>query len=234
MNRRFFALTTAAVALLSPAVCHAEDPPPTADEVLRLVRLSYALQDYSLTGQLRDDDTGATQAFQLTMSQQVIRFRFSNPNEIINLDLATSPPTLSRVIPGGKQEVPLSMLGAPVRGMAVSYEDLALRFLDWPNGQMLGDEKVSTVKCWKVRVTTPDGAGAYGTVDVWVHQESGGMAQMEAYDRSGKKIKRFQVRKIQKAGDATVLKEMRIETFDPASGKTVARTYMSMDKPEKN
>ncbi len=233
MNRRKFLSLTAFATQLPGPLC-AEDPPPTADEVLRLVRLSYALQNYKLTGQLRDDDSGATQPFELTMAERVIRFRFSNPNEIINLDLATSPPTLSRVVAGGKQEVPLAMLGAPVRGMAVSYEDLALRFLDWPNGQMLGDDKVATVRCWKVRVTSPDGAGAYGTVDVWVHQESGGMAQMEAYDRSGKKIKKFQVRKIQKAGDATVLKEMRIETFDPASGKTVARTYMSMDKPEKN
>lgn len=212
----------------------ADDPPPTGEEILRLVRLSNALQNYKLTGSLRDSSSGKSDAFTLNMEQNIMRFRFSNPNFIVHLDQTTTPASLKTVQAGGSGAVPLSKYGERVRGFAINYEDLSMCFLYWPGAKLLGEESYKTQKCWKVRVTSPDSATPYGTVDLWVHQASGGMAKMEAYDLQGKLAKRFEVGKIQKVDGATILKEMKIESYSPGSSKSDGRTYMTLDNPERN
>jgi hypothetical protein len=89
------------------------------------------------------------------------------------------------------------------------------------------------VKCWLIRVTAPDQKGPYYTVDLWVEKASGGVAKMEAYNVLSKMVKRFQVTKIQKADGATVLKEMRIESFNILNGEPQGRTYLTLDAPQK-
>ena len=202
---------------------------------MRLVRLSYALQDSKLTGKLRDDDSGREEPFALTMSQMVIRFLFTNPNHIVNLDLASEPPVLREVKPGGSNEVPMSQYDDKVRGFDLNYEDLSLRFLYWPNPKLMGEENVAIgQKAWKIRVTSPDAKGPYGTVDLWIHQGSGGMAKMEGWDRKGNKVKHFEMRSFQKVGESYAPKEIRVDTYAPGSSKKTGSTYMTFDKPIKN
>jgi hypothetical protein len=230
MHRRLFVSWLGVVGLVGAGTLEAKDAEPTAEEIMRLVRMSYALQDYKLTGSLRDDATGRKEAFELTMQQQTIRFRFANPAEIVDLDLAKQPAALSRVVAGGKEVVGLASYAESVRGMAMNYEDLSLRFTYWPQPKLMGTDTIKTAKCWVVRVVNPDGKGPYGTVDLWVHQGSGGVARMDAYDPLGKLMKRFQVVSVQKVRDVTILKEMRVEAFDPPGSGKARRTYMKLDK----
>jgi hypothetical protein len=229
MNRRLLLVGLATLLGYERAPLAAETE-PTAEDIMRLVRMSYALQDYKLNGSLRDDSSGKKEAFELTMQQQTIRFRFSNPSEIVDLDLATQPATLSRVLPGGKSAVPISSYDESVRGMSMNFEDLSLRFTYWPNPKLMGTDSIKTQKMWVVRVVNPDGKGPYGTVDLWVHQGSGGVAKMEAYDPKGLKMKKFEVVSVQKVNDATILKEMKVEAYVPAGSKNARRTYMKLDK----
>jgi len=229
MNPRHFAvLLTLFVGL--GGLSQAADPEPTAEEIMQLVRMSYALQDYKLNGSLRDDTSGKKEPFELTMQQQTIRFRFTEPAEIVDLDLGTQPATLSRVLPGGKSSVPVASYGEAVRGMSMNFEDLSLRFTYWPAPKLMGTDSIKTQKMWVVRVTNPDGKGPYGTVDLWVHQGSGGVAKMEAYDVKGLKMKKFEVVSVQKVNDVTILKEMKVEAYEPPGSKNVRRTYMKLDK----
>ena len=122
--------------------------------------------------------------------------------------------------------------GESVRGMDFNYEDLSMRFLYWPNAKLMGEDRIRTVKCWYIRVMNPDRKGPYWTVDLWVHQESGGVARMDAYNFQSKLVKRFQVISVQKSGKATILKEMRVESFNPLNGDRKGRTYMKLDKPD--
>ncbi len=224
------ALPLAAAAVLAQSGV-AQSQEPTAEDIMRLVRASYAQQNYKLTGNLRDDATGRREAFELTMQQQTVRFRFDNPPEIVELDLGRQPAALSRVAPGGKSPVPIASYNAEVRGMGLNFEDLSLRFTYWPNPKLEGTDTIKTQKMWVVRVTNPDGKGPYGTVDLWVHQGSGGVAKMEAYDFQGQKMKRFEVVSVQKIDGVTILKEMKLEAFDPpGSKKATRRTYMKLDK----
>jgi hypothetical protein len=221
--------------LLLAATLRAQDAQPkTAEEILSIVRRSYALQNHKMNGQLRDDATGRTEPLTLTMKNQVMRFLFTNPpKEIVHLDLNTSPATLYQVRAGGSAQVEGDQFAASVRGMAFNYEDLSLRFLYWPRPQLMGEGRVSAQKCWIVRVTNPGKDGPYYVVDIYVHQGSGGAAKMEAYDRNSKVVKRYQVNKVQKVDNATVLKELKIETVNPFNGEIKGRTYMTLDNPEK-
>ena len=214
-------------------VRRAEPAPPTGDDVLRLVRMSQALQDLKqLKGNLRDDETGKKIPFDLTMTGGIIRFDFRGPDEIINLDLNDNQkPTLRRIAAGNDLVMPQSLGSQPVRDTFINYEDLSMRFLYWPNAKILDTEHVRTRKCWKVRVVTPDKRGPYGTVDIWVDQDSGAMMQMEAYDMLGKKVKNFKVISGQKYKGAWILKEMRIEGYDPLKGSLKGRTYMDIKDP---
>ena len=226
--------------LALPALTRAEDAAralPAPEDLLKLVRVSYTLRDSRLTGRLRDNESGKEEPFDLNMSQQSVRFRFAKPPQIVNLDLSTSPATLRDVKPGGSDEVPASMYSERVRGFDLTYEDLSMSFLYWTKAETLGEESLGTFsgqKAWKVRVTTPDNKGPYGTVDIWVHQGSGGMAKMEGWDRKGNKIKHFEMRSFQKVGDSYAPKEIRVDTLDPKSGRKSGTTYMTFDKPVKN
>ncbi len=224
------------VPLFFAAVLRAEEAKPrTAEEILRIVRLSYALQNHKMNGQLRDDATGRIEPMTLTMEGRVMRFLFKNPpKEIVHLDLNSTPATLYQVREGSSGEVSKDQLDDRVRGMDFNYEDLSLRFLYWPRPQLMGETRVSAQKCWIVRVTNPGRDGPYYVVDIYVHQGSGGAAKMEAYDRSSKVVKRYQVTKVQKVDNATVLKELRIESINPFNGEVKGRTYMTMDNPVKN
>lgn len=232
MNRRLFLASLAAAPLV-----RAQNPAPTAEEVLVLVRKSYALQDHKMTGRLRDGNTGREEPLELTLSQSVMRFRFINPPaEIIHLDLTETPATLWEVKAGGSSKVPLANAANPVRGMDFNYEDLSQRFLYWKNAKMMdANARLSAagIKCWLVRATAPDTSGPYYTVDLWVHKDSGGVAKMEAYNSRSKLVKRFEVTKMWKVGEATALREMRVMSFNALDGSRKGTTYMTMDKPEK-
>ncbi len=211
----------------------AETLPPTGEEILRLVRMSQALQDLkNLNGRLRNDDTGQEYPFTLTMADNVIRFVFPDPpKEIINLDLNDNGTKLTRVAAGGKIEMPLSLYGEPVRQTAINFEDLSMRFLYWPNAKIVGEESISFQKCWIVRVQNPDNRGPYRLVDCWVHKDSGAMMQMRAYNGAGKLLKEFKVRKGQKYKGAYILKQMRVESYNTDTNKINGRTYLEISDP---
>lgn len=222
-------------------VRRAELPPPTGEEVLRLVRMSQALQDLKhLKGKLRIEQSdldarfeGQEYPFDLTMSDNVIRFVFPDPpKEIINLDLNENGTKLTRVSAAGRIEMPASLYGERVRQTAINFEDLSMRFLYWPNAQVTGDDSISFQKCWVVRVNNPDSRGPYRSVDAWVHKDSGAMMQMRAYNGSGQLLKEFKVRKGQKYKDAYILKQMRVESYDSSTRKVVGRTYLEIADPD--
>jgi len=229
-------LSIAAAAILMPAYVQSEVPgAPSGDAVLQQVRLSQAMQELpELTGRLRNDlpDDGKREPFRLTMANSVIQFTFSNPDEVILLDLGQGGTKLSRTLAGKSVSVAEKDYGNLIRGTAVNYEDLSMRFLYWPNAQVMDQDNVSSVGCWVVRAVNPDNRGPYHVVDIWAAKESGAILKIDAYDRQAKRIKSFRVSKGQKYKGAWILKQMTVEGRDPATGKVIARTYMDINDPK--
>lgn len=222
-----------AAALFAGRALPAAPTPTTGEEVLKLVRWSQALQNLKqLKGQLRKD--GSRYPLELSMTQGVIRFVFRNPNEILNLELGDRGAQLTRITAGARTEVSKANASALIRNTDLSFEDLSMRFLYWPGAQIVSKDSIMFQKCWQVRVTSPDRNDPYQTVDIWVGKSSGAMMRMDAFNAQGRKVKQFLVRKVQDSpkGEGCILKQMRVESFNPEDGKAMGQTYIEIDKPE--
>jgi len=200
----------------------------TADDVLQLVRYSYTLYNRDFTGQLRMGIKDKI-PFLLSLKPESIRFIFSDPPQVIYLDTRDNGFSLYQGI-GGKelQEVSPDQYGERIRKSDVTYDDLSMRFLYWPNAKIAAEEVLKGRKTWKVVVRNPNGRGAYATVDCWIDKISGGLIKMIGYNRQGRPIRRFEVLHGKKFGDIWMVDEMRIETISPKNGKILSSTRMQI------
>ena len=56
-----------------------------------------------------------------------------------------------------------------VRDTDISYEDLSMGFLYWPNAKVDGEQTMLLRKCWIVQVEPPNGSDSqYSRVMLWV------------------------------------------------------------------
>jgi outer membrane lipoprotein-sorting protein len=202
--------------------------PPSAQEILESVRLRQAQQQLELQGQLREDDRIVP--FRLTQTGPVIRYSFSKPDEALQLRLGENDSRLEEVTREGVEKITPALFDHKVRGTGVTYEDLALKFLYWPNARVMGDDSIQLQDCWKLELKAPNRQSQYSNVRLWVEKGGGALLKLEGYDWSGKLAKRFIVVSGQKIEGRWFLKQMRIEEFDPSTGKVRTRTYLEIKK----
>ena len=129
------------------------DPPPSAKEILASVRMLESRQQIDLQGQLRQNDVVIP--FQLVQNGPLIRYSFTNPDEVLQLRLGENSSRLDLVSEGEAEKFPASKLDQRIRGTGVTYEDLSFKFLYWPTARVLGEEKVRTRNCWKLQLRAP-------------------------------------------------------------------------------
>jgi len=202
--------------------------PPSAKEILESVRMLETRQQLDLDGQLRQNDTVVP--FHITQEGPSIRYSFSDPDEVLQLKLGENGSRLDLVTDDGAEKFPAEKLNDKIRGTGVTYGDLALRFLYWPDGRVLGDETVHARSCWKLQLAAPSRDSAYANVFLWADKKSGALMRMEGYDANGKLTKRFEVVSTQKIDNRWFLKQMRVEEIQPGTNKVQSRTYLEIKK----
>ena len=201
---------------------------PSAREILDQVRLQQSQQQLDLQGQLRSD--GTVIPFRLTQTGPVIRYTFANPPEVVQLRLGEDGARLDLVLQNSTKKFSSSRLDEKIGGTAVTYGDLALKFLYWPDAQVVGSDTLRTRDCWKLRLSAPSKDAPYGSVILWVDKESGALMRMEGYDEKGRLVKRFEVVSAQKIEGRWFLKQMRIEEMEPGTNKVRSRSYLEIKK----
>jgi hypothetical protein len=208
-----------------------EDVDPHA--ILKAVRLAQSAQSSSLSGAIRTG--GKSLPFQLVSSRGTIRYEFKDPAQVIQLRLGDKEARLEEISGTDKaQKVSPKRFDDRVRDTDISYEDLSMGFLYWPNATSRGEQTMLLQKCWIIRVEPGSrGDSQYGKVDLWISKKNGALMQAEAFDAAGKLSRKFKVISGQPIGDGLwILKEMRIESMQGrASDRTP--TYLEIDKPGK-
>jgi hypothetical protein len=204
------------------------DAPPPAREILDQVRLQQSQQQLDLQGQLRSDATVIP--FRITQTGPVIRYTFTNPAEVVQLRLGEDGTRLDLVLQNSTKKFSSSRLDERIGGTAVTYGDLALKFLYWPDAQVIGADTLRTRNCWKLRLAAPSKDAPYATVLLWVDKESGALMRMEGYDWKSQLKKRFEVVSAQKIEGRWFLKQMRIEEMEPGTSKVRLRSYLEIKK----
>ena len=205
------------------------EPAPSAQEILASVRMQETQQQIDLQGQLRENEKLIP--FRLIQTGPIIRYTFSNPEEILQLRLEENGSRLDNVTDSGTTKFSASRLDEKIRGTGVTYEDLSLKFLYWPDARVLGAENVRTRNCWKLQLHAPPRESQYANIFLWIDKNSGALMRMEGYDASGQIVKRFEVVSAQKIDNRWFLKQMRIEQLQPGTNKVQSRTYLEIKKP---
>ena len=203
---------------------------PSADEILEMARRSYANRDYELNGNLRKGFSKTP--FRLSMRERLIRFSFTDPEQALQLEFHDDRYLLWELLESGNALVDENRYALPVRKTDISYEDLAMRYLFWPEAVLDGVEKIKQAMCWKVAVKNPDSFGPYRHVILWIDQGSGVLFQIEGYDEENRLVRKMMVTKVRQIDGTWMLKEMRVEHHNAESGK-VERTYLEVGDPGK-
>lgn len=220
-------ITVAITFCLTATVLRA-DAPPSAQAILGEVRLQQSQQQLDLHGQLRSDATVIP--FRITQTGPVIRYTFSNPPEVLQLRLGENGSRLDLVTENSTKKFSSSRLDQKIGGTGVTYGDLALKFLYWPNAQVIGADNLRTRDCWKLRLSAPTKDSPYASVLLWVDKDSGAIMRMEGYNAKGQLTKRFEVVSAQKIEGRWFLKQMRIEEIQPGTDKVQSRSYLEIKK----
>jgi hypothetical protein len=212
-----------ALAPLAPA-----EPAPSAQEILASVRMRQAQQQIDLQGQLRENDVVVP--FRLVQNGPTVRYIFSNPDEALQLQLGEKNSRLDEVSGTGSEKVTPAQFDRRIRGTNLTYEDLALKFLYWPDASVVGEENIRTRNCWKLQLRPPSRDSQYASVLLWIDKNSGALMRMEGYNAMNQMIRRFEVISAQKIDNRWFLKQMRIEEMQPGTKHVQWRTYLEIKK----
>ena len=219
---------TLSALFIGALLLQAQPPPPSAKEILDSVRMLEIRQQLDLDGQLRQNEIVVP--FHIAQTGPVIRYSFSNPEEVLQLRLGENSARLDVVTDTATAKFAVSKLNQKIRGTAITYEDLALKFLYWPEARVLGQESVRTRNCWKLQLRAPSRESQYSNVLLWVDKASGALMRMEGYDWNGQLTKRFEVVSAQRISNRWFLKQIRIEELQPGTNHVLARTYLEIRK----
>jgi Outer membrane lipoprotein-sorting protein len=204
------------------------EPPPSATDILASVRMMESRQQIDLQGQLRQDNVVVP--FRLVQNGPLIRYSFTNPDEVLQLRLGEKSSRLDLVTGNNTEQFSASKLKQKIRGTIVTYEDLAFKFLYWPTARVLGEENVRTRNCWKLQLRAPSRESQYSNVLLWIDKASGALMRMEGYDWNAHLAKRFEVVSAQKIEGRWFLKQMRVEELQPGTNHVLSRTYLEIKR----
>jgi hypothetical protein len=203
-------------------------PVPSAEEILASVRMIETRQQIDLQGQLRENEIVIP--FRLTQNGPLIRYSFTNPDEVLQLRLGQNSSRLDLVTDTGTEKVAAAKLNQKIRGTSLTYEDLAFKFLYWQTARVLGEENVRTRNCWKLQLRAPSRESQYSNVLLWIDKAGSALMRMEGYDWNAQIVKRFEVVSAQKIDNRWFLKQMRVEELQPGTNHVQSRTYLEIKK----
>ena len=215
------------VILAATSLRGAETPAVDAADILRTVREAQSVKRQTLNGQLRTD-AGVTLPFALVSEGPRIQYRFQPPAPAATFQVQLNDENSQlQEVGSGEKLTPLNF-DKKVLDTDLTYEDLALRFLYWSRARITEEETIKTRRAWKLRCDAPGRRSEYSSVNLWIDKESGALLKAEGYGWDGNLHKRFDVISAQKIEGAWYLKQMRIETLDPASNRVRSRTYLEI------
>ena len=199
-----------------------------ASKILSQVRYAYPQKTLNFRGEIRPRRIGFKMIpLNLSFNSQLIKFEFFKENnskkeidETIRLDFSDDKINVVRSFESLSKEIKNDDLSDSIRGTDISYDDIVMRFLDWPDPVLLKVEKAKGGKAWKIRCANPNKAQLYSIVDVWVSQRSGAIVRMNAYNQKRRIIKSFEVDSIQQIKGDWFVETMIVRTYpDDAKSK---------------
>ncbi|MDA7882332.1 outer membrane lipoprotein-sorting protein [Akkermansiaceae bacterium] len=200
-----------------------------AETIMQSVRQVAVLQDsQDLHGAIRKGRTKTP--LSMFLRGKDIQFALDGGKEYFLLTLNDGSQRLDQLIGGKRSKFPSSKIAAPIANSDVSYEDLALSFLYWPNPQIVGEDEIKGQDCWRIHVGNPGGSGRYREVSVWVTKKQRALIKVVGYGPARKSLKLFEITDLMNIKGKFTVKTMRVASFD-AKGNTAGISYIDFKAP---
>lgn len=226
---------------IEPATLSASRLPP-ASELMQGLMKRLPSQSVLLTGDLITTSGASEEKVRLgtgillcypTMARYTITDAFGRDREQLTVHReddettfdyqAGSPPT-NAAMPG---------LAAPIDGTALTWMDLTLSFLWWPDGKTIGITEVRGQPCYVVDAHAPAGVNTpYASVRMWVDTRASMMLQAEGYNALGDPVRRISVKSFKKINNEWMIKDLEIIELT-ADRRTVLRVRDAVPVGEK-
>jgi hypothetical protein len=227
------------VLVISPTVL-AQDEGPDVNELLRWVRLSAVQQDGELVGELKKGRN--SHRLVMFLKGDRIQYQIDVPKAgnrskaerlILELQLSEEAKPLRYYKDNSWSQFPKSRYAENIGATDITFEDLSLRFLYWPNGKIVGEDNIQSVACYRILLRNPDGYGTYSSVLLWVGKDNGALMRIEGFDQDNNPLKRFAVAQVMKIEQGYFIESMRVAPFIPGSGRLDQPTYLKFQRPTK-
>jgi hypothetical protein len=199
----------------------AADDKPEAQALLKAARVAQSDMNFKFTGQLRNVSGSKKIPFLLTIAKGATTYEFLDTGDSITLRLGEKDSKLEEKVGGKTQKVTPAKFDDLVRDTNVTYEDLGLRFLYWPDAKVVDDDVVAARPSWKVIMTPPAGAKSqYAKVEAWFAKADNALMRMEAFDPAGKRVRKYIVRSFMKRDNFWFLQQLEISSGSGSKNMT--------------
>jgi len=207
-------------------------PPPSAEDLLDHVIAQLPLEPIRMSGKLivrrRRGVLLATYGFEMALhlgetpprATYTILDAFGTPLERLSITWSNDrAPTFDFAEGAEFSPSSLSNLAQPIQQTDISWMDLTLSFLWWPNGNVVGEESIKGYDCYIVELPAPaSNAGPYSRVKLWIDRKMHMMLQAEGYSQDLLR-RRLWIKSCRKVNDRWMIKDMEIQKY-PALHRT--------------
>lgn len=192
---------------------------------------NFRLQDFALHGVIESERE--SYPIQLILHDRKMIYDFENPPFQIRVEIQPERSLVDRRRQKREPWQPVSGRArlSPILDTDITYEDLCLDFMRWDHVQPLGTDHVKTLTAWAFDAVPPRGTSAYARVRFWIAAEYYALLRADGYNGAGELIKRLEVNGVQRIGEAYVIKEMQISSFDPKKEGS-SRTFINIRRGE--
>jgi len=208
-----------------------------ASKILSQVKYAYPDKTLFFRGEIRPRRIGFKMIpLNISFSEKLINFEFFKNNkttekvdEVINLSFLDNKNTVHRTFNGETTSLENYQFADQIRGTDITYDDMAMRFLHWPNPILLSVDKAKGGQAWKIRCVNPSKRETYSIVDVWVSHRSGTLVKMNAYNSDRKIIKSFEVDSIQQIKGDWFVETMIVRTFPTKPKGKITSSFLKLE-----
>jgi len=133
------------------------------------------------------------------------------------------------------QDAELPNLFDHIKSTDITWVDLSLSFLWWPDGETVGSEKIRNRFCYIIEMPVPeDGTSEVAALRLWIDPKIPMLIQAEGYDADGNLTRRLRVDSFKKVNGIWLIKDINVQRFNSGGRSNLRITDMKvlMDQDE--
>lgn len=191
--------------LLLPLISTAQTT-PTADQILQRVRQHLPPQPLHLTGKLYRKAPNGYNKVTLPLTA-TLHLGNPTPTARYQIDNQTLTLTWTNNAPRYQFSEPTLQPHHPIAQSGMSWNDLSLAFLWWPNARLLGETKKINRNAWLIEIPDPHSPQR---LHLWIEKEMAMLLEAQWLDANNDTLRTLRIKRIRKIDELWIAKQLEI------------------------